>query len=99
MEVAVTSGQFLRALPLFSGKSLQVVAAVVLDAAVLVVTTLVVLVPMVQRFFRLTKVSSKQVVHTLFVLVVQLAALVAVAAQACLVADSVDAYPMSKDLV
>jgi len=99
MEVAVTSGLFHKVLPLFSGKSLLAVAVVVLDAAVLVVTILVVLVPMVQRFFRLTKVSSNQVVSILFVLVVQLAALVAVAAQACLVADSVDAYPMSKDLV
>jgi len=71
----------------------------VLDAAVLVVTTLVVLVPMVQRSFKLIRVTSQQVVSTLFVLVVQLAAPVAVAALVNLDVDSVDAYPMSKDLV
>ena len=74
-------------------------AVAVLDAAVLVVTTLVVLVPMVQRSFKLIRVTSQQVVSTLFVLVVQLAAPVAVAALVNLDVDSVDAYPMSKDLV
>jgi hypothetical protein len=76
-----------------------VAAVAVLDAAVLVVTTLVVLVPMVQRSFKLIRVTSQQVVSTLFVLVVQLAAPVAVAALVNLDVDSVDAYPMSKDLV
>jgi hypothetical protein len=76
-----------------------VAAVPVLDAAALVVTTLVVLVPMVQRSFKLIRVISKQVVSILSVLVALLDAPVVDAAQECLVVDSVDAYLMSKDLV
>ena len=47
----------------------------VLVAAVLVVTTQVVLVPMVLRFFKHIRVSIRQVVSILSVLVVLLAAL------------------------
>ena len=72
---------------------------VVLDAAVLVVTTLVVLVLMVQRSFMLIRVTSKQVASILSVLVVLLAAPVVDAVTVDQVVVSVDAYLMSKDLV